>query len=106
MTSAVNIHVAAAANISPSTRKRKAAEATITSPTGDEPANKRVIASAARIAAPPTPVTTGMDSEEDFMSPGSSEDEFMNDDSGDALSGPDGTVFIPSSNLVHLANNH
>ena len=91
MTSAASIHVAAAGIISPSTRKRKAAEATIISLNGEEPANKRVIASAARITAPPTPLTTGMDSEEDFMSHGSS-DEFMNDDSGDAMSDPDGTV--------------
>ncbi|KAF9873500.1 IBR domain-containing protein [Colletotrichum karsti] len=77
--------------IPPTTRKRKAAEATISSKSQDVLPNKR-IASAATQDAPPTPVTTasnGMDSEEDFMSALSSEDEIMQDDSGDDMSGPD-----------------
>ena len=69
--------------IPPATRKRKAAEATISSNSGsDAPSNKR-IASAATIdkeAAPPTPVTmtsNGMDSEEDFMSNVTSDEEMQ-----------------------------
>ncbi|KAK1720433.1 IBR domain-containing protein [Colletotrichum acutatum] len=78
--------------IPPTTRKRKAAEATISSNNQDTTTKKR-IASAAGQDAPPTPVTTasnGMDSEEDFMSAPSSDDEIMQDDSGEDMSGPDG----------------
>ncbi|KAI3539274.1 IBR domain-containing protein [Colletotrichum filicis] len=77
--------------IPPTTRKRKAAEATISSNNQDTATKKR-IASAAGQDAPPTPVTTasnGMDSEEDFMSAPSSDDEIMQDDSGEDMSGPD-----------------
>ncbi|OHF04500.1 IBR domain-containing protein [Colletotrichum orchidophilum] len=83
--------------IPPTTRKRKAAEATISSNTQDTATKKR-IASAAKQDAPPTPVTTvsnGMDSEEDFMSAPSSEDEIMQDDSGEDMSGPDGMSAPP-----------
>ncbi|KXH51866.1 IBR domain-containing protein [Colletotrichum simmondsii] len=81
----------AVGTIPPTTRKRKAAEATISSNNQDT-ATKRRIASAAGQDAPPTPVTTasnGMDSEEDFMSAPSSDDEIMQDDSGEDMSGPD-----------------
>ncbi|UQC80887.1 IBR domain-containing protein [Colletotrichum lupini] len=77
--------------IPPTTRKRKAAEATISSNNQDTATKKR-IASAAGQDAPPTPVTTasnGMGSEEDFMSAPSSDDEIMQDDSGEDMSGPD-----------------
>lgn len=94
-----------AAKIPPTTRKRKAAEATITSTNIDDLPNKRVLASAAKptsalagsvtvtAAAPPTPLTTGsndMDSDEDYISGLSSEDELMQDDSLDAMSGAEG----------------
>lgn len=82
----------AVGTIPPTTRKRKAAEATISSNNQDTATKKR-IASAAGQDAPPTPVTTasnGMDSEEDFMSAPSSDDEIMQDDSGEDMSGPDG----------------
>lgn len=91
------------ATIPPTTRKRTAAEAKITSAFKEDLANKKVIASAAIIvsAAPPTPVTTttsvGMDSEDDFFSPNSSEDEL--NDSGDALSAADGILMIPGTHL-------
>ncbi|EXF76347.1 IBR domain-containing protein [Colletotrichum fioriniae PJ7] len=81
----------AVGTIPPTTRKRKAAEATISSNNQDTATKKR-IASAAGQDAPPTPVTTasnGMDSEEDFMSAPSSDDEIMQDDSGEDMSGPD-----------------
>ncbi|KXH39518.1 IBR domain-containing protein [Colletotrichum nymphaeae SA-01] len=81
----------AVGTIPPTTRKRKAAEATISS-NNQETATKKRIASAAGQDAPPTPVTTasnGMDSEEDFMSAPSSDDEIMQDDSGEDMSGPD-----------------
>jgi hypothetical protein len=89
------IGISQAANIPPLTRKRKAAEATITSTPKEDVANKKILVSAASaLAAPPTPVTTTtsveMDSEEDFMSQMSSDDENMNYDSGDALSDADG----------------
>ncbi|KAK1457286.1 IBR domain-containing protein, partial [Colletotrichum cuscutae] len=82
----------AVGTIPPTTRKRKAAEATISSNNQDTATKKR-IASAAGQDAPPTPVTTasnGMDSEEDFMSAPSSDDEIMQDDSGEDMSGADG----------------
>ncbi|KAI9147765.1 E3 ubiquitin-protein ligase dbl4 [Paramyrothecium foliicola] len=82
-----------AVTIPPITRKRKAAEATITSVAREDLPSKKVLASAATPpAAPPTPVTTasvGMDSEEEYMSTMSTDDELMQDDSGDQLSGPD-----------------
>jgi ariadne-1 len=86
--------------IPPITRKRKAAEATITSTDTETPPQKKVVASAGLPAAPPTPVTTrDMDSEEEYMSPISTDDdEIMQDDSGDELSGPDGkpySTFFP-----------
>lgn len=83
------------ATIPPTTRKRKAAEATITSANRDETPNKRIIASAAvsdNHALPPTPVTTAsnpMDSDEEYMSALSSDDELMQDDSGDEISAGD-----------------
>ncbi|KAM0262499.1 hypothetical protein ACHAQJ_001753 [Trichoderma viride] len=82
---------AATVTIPPITRKRKAAEATITSTDTESPPQKKVVASAGLPAAPPTPVTTrDMDSEEEYMSPISTDDdEIMQDDSGDELSGPD-----------------
>ncbi|KAJ0338447.1 hypothetical protein COL922a_005574 [Colletotrichum nupharicola] len=79
--------------IPPTTRKRKAAEATISSESPDALPNKRIASAANQTQhAPPTPVTTasnGMDSEEDFMSALSSEDEMMQDDSGEDMSGAD-----------------
>ncbi|KAJ6790192.1 hypothetical protein PWT90_07898 [Aphanocladium album] len=73
-----------AATIPPSTRKRKAAETTIPSAS---PSKKHVVSAVESQAAPPTPVTTnGMDSDEDFMSQLSSDDEIMQD-SADDLSG-------------------
>ncbi|RFU78282.1 ring finger [Trichoderma arundinaceum] len=76
--------------IPPITRKRKAAEATITSTDTENTPQKKIVASAGLPAAPPTPVTTGdMDSEEEYMSPISSDDEIMQDDSGDEISGPE-----------------
>ncbi|OBS18287.1 hypothetical protein FPOA_10014 [Fusarium poae] len=83
------------ATIPPTTRKRKAAEATITSANRDEAPNKRVIASAAlsdKHALPPTPITTvsnPMDSDEEYMSALSTDDEIMQDDSGDEISAGD-----------------
>lgn len=72
-----------AVTIAPTSGKRKAAEAKITStstPTEPGP-KKRIVASAASEPAPPTPVTTNeMDSEEDFLSAASSEDEIGRDD--------------------------
>ena len=69
--------------IPPTTRKRKAAEATEPSNPGpDVPSNKRVASAAAieKVAAPPTPVTMtskSMDSEEDFMSNATSDEEMQ-----------------------------
>lgn len=67
--------------ISSTTRKRKAAEATVERSVTR--ASKR-IASAAAAAAPPTPLTnpaSTMDSEDDFMSGMSSEDDVLQDES-------------------------
>ncbi|EGX91804.1 RING finger protein [Cordyceps militaris CM01] len=70
-----------AATISSSTRKRKAAETTI-SPAS--PNKKYVVSAVESLAAPPTPVTThGMDSDEDFMSQLSSDDDIMQDSADD-----------------------
>ncbi|ROT35766.1 ariadne-1 [Sodiomyces alkalinus F11] len=77
-------HLPNTAAIPPTTRKRKAAEASISSQPTEALPNKRV-ASAAKSKAPPTPVTTTsntMDSEEDFMSAMSS-DADMQDFSGE-----------------------
>lgn len=95
------------AKIPPTTRKRKAAEAKISSTKTDKTPNKRVLASAAAPestlptasaakpseAAPPTPVT-GMDSDEDFLSTVSSDDDVMQDTDNEDLSGAEG-LFHP-----------
>ncbi|KAK2609141.1 hypothetical protein QQS21_002368 [Conoideocrella luteorostrata] len=83
--------VCRAATISPTTRKRKAAEATIFSQDQEGvPPQKRLIASAAdHPAAPPTPVTTtsfNMDSDEEYLSAMSTDDEIMQEYSGDEIS--------------------
>ncbi|CAM1504241.1 Fc.00g018320.m01.CDS01 [Cosmosporella sp. VM-42] len=86
-----------AATIPPITRKRKAAEATISSANRDDPPNKKITASAATAtpdahALPPTPVTTvsnGMDSEEEYMTALSSDEEMMHDDMSDGMSADD-----------------
>lgn len=84
--------------IPPRTRKRKAAEVTASSNTGSEaPSNKRVASAviSTEAAAPPVPVTmasNGLDSDEDFMSAATSDEE-MQDFSGD-----DGTLFFDSHN--------
>lgn len=75
--------------IPPTTRKRKAAEATISSASKEDsqPNAKRVLASASLntiAAAPLTPHTTvsnGMDSEDEYMSAMSSDDDAALDDS-------------------------
>lgn len=77
-----------AGTIPPTTRKRKAAEATVSSDSRDNAPAKRPVASAANSTsaarpAPPTPTTTGMDSEEDYMSNISSDDEVMHEYSAD-----------------------
>jgi hypothetical protein len=85
------------AKIPPTTRKRKAAEATIASIKADKLPNKRTTASTAAAAtiasaeaAPPTPVT-GMDSDEDFVSTISSDEDVMQDDTdGGDVSGAEG----------------
>ncbi|RDA91862.1 hypothetical protein CP533_3684 [Ophiocordyceps camponoti-saundersi (nom. inval.)] len=74
-----------AVTIPPLLRKRKAAEATISPDQRDDSQAKRLVTSAAS-AAPPTPVTTGMDSEEEYMSNMSSDDEIMQEYSGDEMS--------------------
>ncbi|KAM0269644.1 hypothetical protein ACHAQH_009687 [Verticillium albo-atrum] len=67
----------AAATIPPTTRKRKAAEATIPSEPAVAPPSKRIASAALQAQAPPTPATNGMDSEEDFMSAMSSDEEMQ-----------------------------
>ena len=80
--------------ISPTTRKRKAAEATISS--GSLP--KR-FASAGPEAAPPTPLTSAsntMDSDDDFNSAASSKDDGLQDYSdNDDMSGIEGSLLLP-----------
>ncbi|XWW92659.1 hypothetical protein V2A60_000584 [Cordyceps javanica] len=69
------------ATIPPSTRKRKAAETTILP---SSPNKKHVVSAVESQPALPTPVTThGMDSDEDFMSQLSSDDEMMQDSADD-----------------------
>lgn len=55
----------------------------------DQSPPKRLVASAGP-AAPPTPVTTGMDSEEEYMSNMSTDDEIMQEYSGDEASAGEG----------------
>lgn len=83
-----------AATIPPLTRKRKAAEATISSCSKEDSLpSKKTIASAGFEPAPPTPVTTAsheMDSDDESMSAVSSEDDIPLDDSdNEDISGPD-----------------
>jgi ariadne-1 len=89
-------HCPFVAKIPPNTRKRTAAEAKISSndATSAVP-NKKIAASAAKESttsaepAPPTPVT-GMDSDEDFLSTVSSDDDVMQDSDNDGISGGEG----------------
>lgn len=80
------------------TRKRKAAEATITLANQDDSPQKKIVASAATpAAAPPTPMTSGsigMDSEEEYMSAMSTDDELMQHDSGDEITDGDGNYLV------------
>lgn len=75
--------------IPPTTRKRKAAEATLSSVNKGQHPKKRV----ASAASPPTPVTAGspsMDSDDDFMSGVSSEDDVLQDESDNDNASGDG----------------
>jgi hypothetical protein len=84
-------------NIPPTTRKRTAAEATITK---DSQAKRLASAGPDNAAAPPTPLTAAsntMDSEDDFMSPATSDDDVLQDSDNDDMSGAEGecTWFPP-----------
>jgi hypothetical protein len=103
--------------IPPLTRKRKAAEATISSGAASLPSSKRILASAGLgPEAPPTPVTTasnGMDYEDDFMSAVSSEDDILPDDSDndDDMSGPEGMsltlpCFASDTGAIRVSTTH
>lgn len=83
--------------IPPTTRKRKAAEASIASPLEEALTKKQALASAAPEAAPPTPLTNvsnTMDSDDEFLSAPSSEDDLLQDESdNEELSDPEGELY-------------
>jgi hypothetical protein len=92
--------------ISSQPKKRKAAEA-IGSSKPAQRSSKRIAASAAAVSAPPTPLTTGstMDSEDEFMSGLSSEEDgTLQDDSDNEEGSVDGRHLYSVLLLVIICN--
>jgi ariadne-1 len=93
-----SIKTPTAGTISSQPRKRKAAEVIASSDKHATRSSKRIAASAAAVAAPPTPLTTeGMDSEDEFMSGMSSEeDDVLQDESENEEGSADGMYSFTS----------
>jgi hypothetical protein len=89
--------------IPPQTKKRKAAEAIVSSDKLSATRSSKRIASAAVKEGPPTPLTTAspMDSEDDFMSGMSSDDDMLQesdneDGSADGMFISSASPFVPT----------
>lgn len=89
-------HFRPVVNISSQTKKRKAAEAISASDKSTTRSSKRIASAAPnqagseKIETPPSPLTNGMDSDDDFMSGGSSDLDVLMDESENENESEDG----------------